>query len=43
MTLPTSALAARLVEHGQPLAVEQVELATPSADEVFVELRFAGI
>jgi NADPH2:quinone reductase len=39
----TSALAARLVEHGKPLSVEQVELAAPRDDEVLVELRFAGV
>jgi NADPH2:quinone reductase len=39
----TSARAARLIEHGRPLSVEQVELATPSDDEVLVDLRFAGL
>jgi NADPH2:quinone reductase len=35
--------AARLVEHGKPLAVEQVELSTPADDEVLVELAYAGV
>ncbi len=39
----TSANAARLVEHGKPLSVEQVELPSPSDDEVLVELRFASV
>jgi NADPH2:quinone reductase len=43
MTVPTSARAARLLEHGKPLSVEQVELPAPSDDEVLVELRFAGL
>lgn len=34
--------AGRLHEHGQPLRVEQVELAEPGADEVLVELQHAG-
>ncbi len=39
----TVARAARLVEHGQPLSVEQVELASPADDEALVELRYAGV
>src|SRR5438046_2304311 len=35
--------AARLIEHGKPLAVEQIELPTPSDDEVLVELAYAGV
>lgn len=35
--------AARLVEHGQPLVVEEVELADPGADEVLVDLEYAGV
>ncbi len=39
MTVP----AARLHEHGAPLRVEAVELPDPRADEVRVELEFAGV
>jgi NADPH:quinone reductase len=39
----TSARAARLVEHGAPLRVEQVTLAAPAAGEVLVELSYAGV
>lgn len=39
----TSASAARLLEHGKPLSVEQVELPKPADDEVVVELRFASV
>ena len=35
--------AARLVEHGKPLAIEQIELPTPADDEVLVELAYAGV
>jgi NADPH:quinone reductase len=35
--------AARLHQHGQPLAVEEVELPEPGPDELRVEVRFAGI
>ena len=35
--------AARLVEHGKPLAIEQIQLPTPADDEVLVELAFAGV
>jgi len=35
--------AARLVEHGSPLQVQQVELPTPADDEVLVELSYAGV
>jgi NADPH2:quinone reductase len=35
--------AARLREHGKPLAVETVELPTPGPDEVRVEMEFAGV
>jgi NADPH:quinone reductase len=35
--------AARLVEHGKPLEVMQVELPTPADDEVLVELSYAGV
>lgn len=35
--------AARLAEHGRPLAVETVELSEPAADEVLVEMAFAGV
>ncbi len=37
--------AARLIEHGRPLVVEEVELQTPSrpAGEVRVDLAFAGV
>jgi NADPH2:quinone reductase len=38
-----SARAARLVEHGKPLEVQQVELPTPADDEVFVELAYGGV
>jgi NADPH:quinone reductase len=36
-------LAARLHRHGEPLVVEDVQLPEPSADEVRVELEFAGV
>ncbi len=35
--------AARLIEHGKPLEVQQVELPTPADDEVLVELAYAGV
>lgn len=35
--------AARLTEHGRPLAVEEVQLPEPGAGEVRVELAFAGV
>jgi NADPH:quinone reductase len=35
--------AARLIEHGKPLEVQQIELATPADDEVLVELAYAGV
>ncbi len=35
--------AARLVEHGQPLQVEAVDLADPAAGEVVVTMRYAGV
>ena len=39
----TAANAARLLQHGKPLSVEQVELPRPADDEVLVELRFASV
>jgi NADPH2:quinone reductase len=38
-----SVRAARLIEHGKPLDVQQVELPTPADDEVLVELAYAGV
>jgi NADPH:quinone reductase len=38
-----SIAAARLTAHGQPLVLEQVELARPGADEVLVELAYGGV
>jgi NADPH2:quinone reductase len=35
--------AARLTGHGQPLQIEDVELATPGDDEVILEVAYAGI
>ncbi|HEY5455654.1 MAG TPA: zinc-binding alcohol dehydrogenase family protein [Acidothermaceae bacterium] len=35
--------AARLIEHGKPLELQQVELPTPADDEVLVELAYAGV
>lgn len=35
--------AARLVAHGAPLAVEEVEVPEPGAGEVVVEMAFAGV
>ncbi|MFZ0042474.1 MAG: hypothetical protein WAK93_14275, partial [Solirubrobacteraceae bacterium] len=35
--------AARLQEHGQPLVVQDVELAEPGDGEVRVELEFGGV
>jgi NADPH:quinone reductase len=41
---PAAAIrAARLTEHGKPLAVEEVQLPDPGEDEVLVELRFGGV
>jgi NADPH:quinone reductase len=37
------AIAARLEEHGAPLRIESVELATPGPDEVRVDMAFGGI
>jgi NADPH2:quinone reductase len=38
-----SVRAARLVEHGLPLAIHEVELAAPADAEVLVELEYAGV
>lgn len=35
--------AARLVAHGAPIVVEEVELPEPGADEVLVQMKFAGV
>jgi NADPH:quinone reductase len=35
--------AARLIKHGSPLEVQQIELPTPADDEVLVELAYAGV
>jgi NADPH2:quinone reductase len=35
--------AARLIEVGKPLEVQQLELPTPADDEVLVELAYAGV
>ena len=35
--------AARLHTHGKPLVVEDVDVATPGADEVLIEMAFAGV
>ena len=35
--------AARLIEHGQPLQVETVELASPGPGEALVRMAFAGV
>ena len=35
--------AARLVEHGKPLEIQDVDLREPGPDEVVVELLFAGV
>ena len=35
--------AARLLEHGAPLEVREVEVAEPTAGEVMVEMAFAGV
>lgn len=35
--------AARLIKHGLPLEVQQIELPTPADDEVLVELSYAGV
>ncbi len=39
----TATRAARLTAHGEPLEIEQVELPTPSEDEVLVEMSFGGV
>lgn len=36
-------LAARLIEHGEPLVVEEVALADPGPGEVVIELAYAGV
>ncbi len=38
-----STRAARLIEHGHPLVVEQVDLPDPGSGEVCVELAFGGV
>jgi NADPH:quinone reductase len=35
--------AARLVSHGKPLEIAQIELPDPNADEVIVDMLFAGV
>jgi len=35
--------AARLIEHGDPLQIQEVDLPEPGPDEVLVELAFAGV
>ncbi|HEX3564011.1 MAG TPA: zinc-binding alcohol dehydrogenase family protein [Acidimicrobiales bacterium] len=35
--------AARLVEHGKPLSVDQLELAEPGGDEVLVDMAYGGV
>ena len=35
--------AARLTEHGQPLHVEEVDLAEPGPQEVIMDIAFAGV
>jgi NADPH2:quinone reductase len=35
--------AARLIEHGKPLEIEDVELSDPGTDELLVEMLFAGV
>jgi NADPH2:quinone reductase len=35
--------AARLVEHGKPLSVDQLELAEPGDDEVLVDMAYGGV
>lgn len=39
----TAAQAARLIEHGKPLSVEQIELPSPADGEVLVELHYASV
>lgn len=43
MSKPATARAVRLLEHGQPLRVEEVELPEPGGNEVLVEIEFGGI
>jgi NADPH:quinone reductase len=38
-----SVRAARLIQHGKPLEVQQIELPVPADDEVLVELAYAGV
>jgi D-arabinose 1-dehydrogenase-like Zn-dependent alcohol dehydrogenase len=35
--------AARLVEHGQPLRVEEVDLAEPGPQDVVLDVAYAGV
>ena len=37
------AVAARLVEHGKPLNVAEVDLPAPGGDEAEVEMRYGGV
>jgi NADPH2:quinone reductase len=44
MTTDSSrARAARLHAHGKPLAVEEVDVASPGADEIVVEMAYGGV
>lgn len=43
MSEPSRVRAARLIEHGKPLVVEEVELPQPGDGEVLVELEFGGV
>ncbi|HUE25702.1 MAG TPA: zinc-binding alcohol dehydrogenase family protein [Solirubrobacteraceae bacterium] len=43
MNPPRRVRAARLKEHGKPLAVKDVELREPREDEVLVELQYGGV
>jgi len=42
MDMPT-VTAARLIRHGAPLVIEELELPDPGPDEVVVDLAFAGV
>jgi NADPH2:quinone reductase len=43
MTTDSRARAVRLHAHGKPLVVEEVEVPSPGADEVVVEMAYAGV
>ncbi len=39
----TRVTAARLIQHGQPLQIQEVELAEPGEDEVILDVAYSGV